>query len=293
MAIASIGLRSSIEQAAQHLWDLDANRATPNQDYSINVQDSKKPYHKYDAAEDPLFDRVDRYLFQRPTYKSFVALLDNYCAATGKAEYMSNTERHEIQTFLTNIMQTPCMQFCHKYCVANAENAKERIPTSASGFAKLLKTIWFDLYHRSRGGRADSSGFEHVFVGEEKNGSISGFHNWIQFYLEEKKGNIDYRGYIKPKGQGGRDITNENDHILSLQFAWNGAEKFVGTSFVGVSPEFEMALYTMCFLVGEEDNYLTLDTGDDIFELNIKCFSMARGKIGTAFPEALGHYEDE
>ena len=33
----------------------------------------------------------------------------------------------------------------------------------------------------------DSSGFEHVFVGEEKDGVIVGLHNWIQLYLEEKK----------------------------------------------------------------------------------------------------------
>lgn len=42
----------------------------------------------------------------------------------------------------------------------------------------------------------DSSGFEHVFVGETKSGKeIVGFHNWIQFYLQEKSGNLDYKGY--------------------------------------------------------------------------------------------------
>jgi hypothetical protein len=33
-----------------------------------------------------------------------------------------------------------------------------------------------------------------VFVGEEKKGKIIGLHNWVQFYFEEKKGNIDYLG---------------------------------------------------------------------------------------------------
>ena len=33
----------------------------------------------------------------------------------------------------------------------------------------------------------DSCGFEHVFVGESDNGEISGFHNWVNFWLEEKK----------------------------------------------------------------------------------------------------------
>ena len=43
----------------------------------------------------------------------------------------------------------------------------------------------------------DSSGFEHVFVGESREREVIGFHNWIQFYLQEKKGNIDYKGYFR------------------------------------------------------------------------------------------------
>ena len=65
--------------------------------------------------------------------------------------------------------------------------------------------------------------------------------------------------------------TNDDDHVLTLQFSWNGVEKFVGTSFIGVSPEFELALYTMAFLAGEEENIVTLDTGGEAFDLNVKC----------------------
>lgn len=42
----------------------------------------------------------------------------------------------------------------------------------------------------------DSSGFEHVFVGETRGRrTVIGFHNWIQLYLQEKLGHIDYKGY--------------------------------------------------------------------------------------------------
>lgn len=53
--------------------------------------------------------------------------------------------------------------------------------------------------HSSTGSRAlDSSAFEHVFVGETRGGEeVIGFHNWIQFYLQEKAGNVDYQGYIR------------------------------------------------------------------------------------------------
>jgi poly(U)-specific endoribonuclease len=129
-----------------------------------------------------------------------------------------------------------------------------------------------------------------VFVGEIKDDKVSGMHNWIRFYLEEKAGSIDYKGYIKPRGSGEAE-TNSDDHVLTLQFDWHGHPKMVGTSFIGTSPEFEMAIYTLCFLLGEEDNHITLDTGSDVFELNIRCYKMARDKIGTAFPEATAHHE--
>lgn len=164
-----------------------------------------------------------------------------------------------------------------------------------------------------------------VFVGEVKNGQISGFHNWIQFYLEEKAGNVDYRGYIKPRSRDSTAETNDDDHVLTLQFSWNGVEKFVGTSFIGkeyrchggmdfmtrtifctttaqshllhdlttgVSPEFELALYTMAFLTGDSDNEITLDTGGELFDLNVKCHKYdGDSKVGSSYVEALAHYD--
>ena len=37
-----------------------------------------------------------------------------------------------------------------------------------------------------------------MFLGEYKSGSkINGFHNWVQFYLLEKKGELNYWGYVR------------------------------------------------------------------------------------------------
>jgi poly(U)-specific endoribonuclease len=285
----TVSLDMGLSDAVQHLWNLDANRLTPDKDFVLNVQRGKKPYWKEDSAPDPLFTSVDKSVWRRPTYAAFIALLDNYIAETGSEEKVTDTERREITNFINAIMETAPMQFCHKYC--HAKNPEKVPPLSdRRGFIKLLHKIWFELYRRERGGRMDSSGFEHVFVGEAKNGDVSGFHNWIQFYLEEQKGALDYRGYIKPRGNA-EASADSNDYLLTLQFAWNGVEKFVGTSFVGVSPEFEMALYTMCFLVGGEENEVELNTGTDTFGIIIKCYKMAYDKIGTTFPEVTSHYD--
>eukprot|EP00521_Asterionellopsis_glacialis_P013774 CAMPEP_0195301570 /NCGR_PEP_ID=MMETSP0707-20130614/29523_1 /TAXON_ID=33640 /ORGANISM="Asterionellopsis glacialis, Strain CCMP134" /LENGTH=318 /DNA_ID=CAMNT_0040364549 /DNA_START=195 /DNA_END=1148 /DNA_ORIENTATION=- len=268
----------SLENAVQTIWNLDRNRMTPDIDYVINVQKGKKPSYKADCAPKPLFTRVNtQAFFDRPTFRSFISLLDNYVAQTGMEESATSSERKEEYAFLRTIMQTGPMQFCHMYCYTMKPDT---IPLDTEEFVKLLHSIWFGMYDRSKSGFKDSSGFEHVFVGEVKNGEVSGFHNWIHLYLEEKKGAVDYRGYIIPRNTTDSQ-TDSNDQVLTLQFLWNGVEKFVDTSFIGVSPEFEMALYTTCFLVGSQKNEVRLDTGNDVFDLNVKCYKIARNKIGT------------
>lgn len=46
---------------------------------------------------------------------------------------------------------------------------------------------------------------------------------------------------------------------MTIQFAWGGVLKNVSTSLIGVTPEFEIALYTLCFLAGEEENHVQVN----------------------------------
>lgn len=67
---------------------------------------------------------------------------------------------------------------------------------SDADFRAILNDVWFEFYSRSsKSNMADSSGFEHVFVGEHKSTSVTGFHSWIQMYLLEKSGQLSYMGY--------------------------------------------------------------------------------------------------
>ncbi|TDH72332.1 uncharacterized protein CCR75_003429 [Bremia lactucae] len=172
------------------------------------------------------------------------------------------------------------MRYAHAWLLKN-----KKVTGEMQDFKKKLELIWFGLYRR--GARNDSSGFEHIFVGEQKNGKICGCHNWLQVYNEERKGLIDYQGYIRPKQRRRNFMESHNkEQLITFQFHWEGKIKLVSTSLVGVSPEFEMALYTMCFLNGEENNHVHLGP----YLVNIKCYAFACGKdtkIGTAYPEAL------
>lgn len=40
-----------------------------------------------------------------------------------------------------------------------------------------------------------------VFVGEVDEGKVVGFHNWIQYYLEERAQRVNYLGYLLPRGR--------------------------------------------------------------------------------------------
>jgi hypothetical protein len=43
---------------------------------------------------------------------------------------------------------------------------------------------------------------------------------------------------------------DDADRVLSVQFDWKGQRKPVTTLLIGTSPEFELALYTLCFVAG-------------------------------------------
>jgi len=271
---------ANLSDACKKLWQLDVNRLVPGVDYVINLQEGKRVYDKGDFADDPLFTFVDERVFSKPTFRAFVALLDNYVAETGVTEVVSDAERRENSEFIRSIMATPLMQYCHNYLVAVG-----KAPSDVSAFSRLLSELWFGLYKRETAN--DSSGFEHVFLGEIKDGAVTGMHNWVHIYLEEKKKNFNYLGFITPKrvpGVSGYHLPEADQQLITIQFEWKGCLKNVSSSFVGTSPEFEIALYTLCFFVGNDEKDI-VDCGP--YHVEVTCFKYnSRGKtyIGTSFP---------
>lgn len=271
----------SLETAVSLLWHLDSNRLRPTTDYQLDLQERTEGY-SHDAASSALVQHVNDDVWSRPTFCAFKKLLDNYTAETGVPEVVSQDERHEEDTFLTAICETPCIRYAYEWLAANSNMRCQ----SMGEFSEMLKRMWFDQY--SRDGSRDSSGFEHVFCGEIDDGEVKGLHNFLQVFVEEARGNFNYKGYLDIRGEPCYQPPPANQQMVTIRFDWLGETKSVSSMFVGPSPEFEFAVYTMMYVACREE--LEVELGP--YRTRLKVYQMA-GKIGTAFPELLGVDHDK
>uniref|UniRef100_A0A3B4AJT8 Uridylate-specific endoribonuclease n=1 Tax=Periophthalmus magnuspinnatus TaxID=409849 RepID=A0A3B4AJT8_9GOBI len=276
-------LNQELSNLFNEFWRLDTHRMTPGVDYThslsgragfVNQGSAVVPDH----AALPLFSNVNETKFQTiTTYARLIRLLDNFERSTGVAEQVTADELLEISQFLDAVLQTPVMRRAHQYLVS-----KRLSSSDLRTFKNQLNLIWFQLYRRQRNSQLDSSGFEHVFVGETRSGNeLIGFHNWVQFYLQEKNLHLDYKGFKA----GYRDLPDQDDHVLNLQFTWHSVVKPVGSAFIGTSPEFEMALYTVVFLLSTERSTTVLVNID---QCQMELVVIRHGRsIETAYPKLL------
>ncbi|XDV35591.1 hypothetical protein PO909_005507 [Leuciscus waleckii] len=235
-ALASV-TDAEIKSLSETLYKLDSNRATASE-LVIEPQtliSSSATGSANDLSSRPLFKQVSSTLLSKPTYKALLNLLDNYKRMTGEVEDVPSQEVQEQDTFLQQTMNTALGKELYNFLHSKGAYS------SQSEFIQDLKMMWFGLYSRSDG-KLDSSGFEHIFVGEVKSGKVSGFHNWLQFYQSEKQGLLNYysHSYDGP-------WTTYPD-VLGMQFNWNGYYKEVGSAFIGCSPEFDLAIYSLCYI---------------------------------------------
>ncbi|VDK25576.1 unnamed protein product [Anisakis simplex] len=70
------------------------------------------------------------------------------------------------------------------------------------------------------------AGFEHVFVGEWKGTKVDGQHSWVKYYLLEKRGAINYHGYIR----------HDENLAGTIQYTWETYRKPIGGFNIGTSP---------------------------------------------------------
>ncbi|KAI8125385.1 putative poly(U)-specific endoribonuclease [Lucilia cuprina] len=239
---------------------------------TVNAQGKTRSIDSTDEAPQPLLD-VDPKVFDSPTIAKMRLLFNNYEQDTLVNEHVTPIERKEENDFVDAVMATNVMRQAMLFL-----QQKDIVSPDPKTHRDLVKELWFTQYSRGSG-KIGSSGFEHVFVNEVKNGTIIGLHNWVYFHDEEKAGHLDYKGYLNQLDLGTKG------KVMKVRFTHNGLNKPVNTLFIGTSPELELALYTVCFKL-RADRTCPVSLGNNKF--GVVTYSWRyRGKslIGSAYPE--------
>jgi poly(U)-specific endoribonuclease len=202
----------------------------------------KIDYQGHTTTQDPkdnapnwLFKDVQVDILRRPTFQALIKMLGNFSPQAGITEPDNDKTKADVVNFINTIFGSkPWTVLTNLLRQKNYPLAKD-----PNTLKNAIKMMWFDHYSRAKG-VPDSSAFEHVFIGELKNGEVSGLHNWVTFYIRERNftQQFDYKGFI----------VKRNNLMASVKFTWQGQPKTGGSFFIGTSPEYDMAVFTLCFL---------------------------------------------
>ncbi|PAA90982.1 hypothetical protein BOX15_Mlig005261g2 [Macrostomum lignano] len=177
------------------------------------------------------------------SYRRYFDVVSIFTPELGQDEVRGSNELALEAAYLAHLLSTPFIR--DTYATLRANNAIDAAVSLNQFVYGIMYDHWFKLYARTSkahaAGRRESSGFGHVFVGEVKTNDVTGFHSWLQLLLAETQGNFDYKGYVR--------IQDSSVLIGGIQFSWMGRSKSLSSVMFGVPPEFELALYSACFIV--------------------------------------------
>lgn len=220
--------------------------------FKVNLQSKTSSSARDDRASYPLFEMHNDLLAKNSnsTTALLQRLFNNYELDVGVAEQITADHEQEQLEFLRAVMNTRVMKLSMRFLVK-----KGIVSGDYDDQLKLLQDLWFTPYSRGKG-IVGSSSFEHVFLAEIREHSVLGLHNWLYFAEQEQQGHVDYKGWLKRADTG-----RHNQFALTLRFSFFGIQKPVGGFLVGTSPELEMSLYTVCFLVTPEKEPCEIQLG--------------------------------
>ncbi|CAJ0596020.1 unnamed protein product [Cylicocyclus nassatus] len=264
-----------IKKLSKEMRATDDNKALSGQ-VIINLQ------NKYNrkSGTGVFFERVDPKLFERPTFKAFLDMTDNFNPnpKVREPQVSLKEEQREVDAFLTAALNSKPWQIFYRFLnMKGLKHAENR-----NVFRKWIEQIWFEHYSRSRGEVLDSSGFEHVFIGEFKTAKkkkkiVNGLHNWIRFYQLEQDASENF--YYKEYKDHRKNI------LAALRYSWRGAEKPLGSMFVGTSPEYDMAIFTLCFLARPDKRNCNIVIDECVVKIQTHTLNQeGKSYVGSAFP---------
>lgn len=226
-----------------------------------------------DKAPDPLLTVTDESIFEEPTFRTLIALFDNYAAVEERPEvtYADADHPHwkEVDAFLDAVFATPTMAVA-------VEHIQQKLSPGITleKIRQDVRDMWFETYtNRYRNATEFCVGFEHVFIGEDESSpagadpcrdSVAGYHSWVKFYLEKKQNKVDCLGYDYPEGNVADALADPK--VTTVVMRWsptkeqdrshgNDLLKKPGGFFVGTRPELEIAFGTLAMYAQHADKF--------------------------------------
>ncbi|KAJ8672657.1 hypothetical protein QAD02_003916 [Eretmocerus hayati] len=242
---------------------------------NIDYQGRRESKDAKDEAPEPLL-MVPRTFFKKlPTIQLLQKLYDNYDMNSLHAESVTEQEILEEDEFIDAILNTSVMMHTMDFLARKGYFRKD-----LNEYKATLKRIWFTQYSRTNHtSHQGSSGFEHVFLVEKKRGNhITGLHNWIFFATEEYHNKADYLGYIS------KEVLADRAAVLKFYVSYLGKTKLT-SMFIGTTPEFDIALFTLCFYARPNKNCKVLLGNTKVTIQSWVQYSNNEVLIGSSFPK--------
>jgi poly(U)-specific endoribonuclease len=182
------------------------------------------------------------------SYKRVEVLFNNYTLDQTKPEVNFPDEEREVQAFIEAVYKTPPMEVARGYVSTQAGRS-----IATSEWWSILERVWFEQF--DMGSNKDLSGFEHVIVGEQKQGKVQGYHFWYKYYLDENFRTddevVDTIKFLRWEGKPG----DTSPDVATLSYQWQAFDyerkvyrkltKPIGGFWIGPSVEGLMAMGTV------------------------------------------------
>lgn len=231
------------------------------------------------------------------TYQRVRALFDNYALDEQDREDETPQERQEAHDLLDAVIDTPPMQVARAY-VAEATGTS----VSRDRWYGTLLEHWFRTFSQS--GDPALSGFEHVFVGEQEQAKVQGYHFWYKYFLDDGLASTIDRSrlpgfkddrivYLRGLYENGQEQYPES---VTISYKWDAPDydrgqlrpltKKIGGFFVGCSVEGLMAIGSVRAHLGARAPKEAVINGA---RYDLKVFRSANDQhIRTFYPVFLG-----
>ncbi|XP_063973639.1 endoribonuclease CG2145-like [Diachasmimorpha longicaudata] len=224
-------------------------------DYCIvNLQNQVTSENSTDQASGPLmYTSMD--LYDLPTVRALHKMFNNYEINSTLTEPITTEQQNRENVLVDTFLKTTPMKDAMNWLAS-----KDYFGPTEAEMLEVLRSIWFTKIEGT------TSGFERIFLAEiYPDSNLLGGQNWIYFTYEESLKNINYMGYTEE-----RNLTDKAK-LLSVNFSMRDVTKNNSTMLIGTSPEFEMALYTICFYT-RPDDFCPISLGGNKFHIYTHSF---------------------